>query len=244
MASQIRLELSTTNPDLQDGLQARLHDPLWLLARQWQFGEFNGADAGSPAAAQVVVDTTTLSRYQPGPQSAGHPSRPYTPEALALETLVESEPVGTGIRPNWKLAAEAGNHLLRLLQQNNAGQTRALWLNSAYVLAGPTPEQERTLDAASLQFMQVMSRRTIDGLRLAAHLRPLQARNGLTELFQETPFEQIAAADRPKVIAALTAWLTWADTFFQQTAPPAAGCRNVWSTPLPSREKPQRVKWY
>ena len=88
MASQIRLELSTTNPDLQDGLQARMHDPLWLLARQWQFGEFNGADAGSPAAAQVVVDQATLSRYQPGPQSAAHPSRPYAPETLALETLV------------------------------------------------------------------------------------------------------------------------------------------------------------
>ena len=222
MASQIRLELSTTNPDLQDGLQARMHDPLWLLARQWQFGEFNGADAGSPAAAQVVVDQATLSRYQPGPQSAAHPSRPYAPETLALETLVESEAVGTGARPNWKLAAEAGSHLLRLLQLNGAGQTRALWLSSAYVLAGPTADQERTLDAASLQFIQVMSRRTIDGLRLAAHLRPLQARNGLTELFQETPFEQIAAAERPKVIAALTAWLTWADTFFQQTAPPAA----------------------
>ena len=222
MASQIRLELSTTNPDLQDGLQARMHDPLWLLARQWQFGEFNGADAGSPAAAQVVVDQATLSRYQPGPQSAAHPSRPYAPETLALETLVESEAVGTGARPNWKLAAEAGNHLLRLLQLNGAGQTRALWLSSAYVLAGPTADQERTLDAASLQFIQVMSRRTIDGLRLAAHLRPLRDRNALVELFQETPFEQIAAAERPKVIAALTAWLTWADTFFQQTAPPAA----------------------
>ena len=222
MASQIRLELSTTNPDLQDGLQARMHDPLWLLARQWQFGEFNGADAGSPAAAQVVVDQATLSRYQPGPQSAAHPSRPYAPETLALETLVESEAVGTGARPNWKLAAEAGSHLLRLLQLNGAGQTRALWLSSAYVLAGPTADQERTLDAASLQFIQVMSRRTIDGLRLAAHLRPLRDRNALVELFQETPFEQIAAAERPKVIAALTAWLTWADTFFQQTAPPAA----------------------
>ena len=222
MASQIRLELSTTNPDLQDGLQARMHDPLWLLARQWQFGEFNGADAGSPAAAQVVVDQATLSRYQPGPQSAANPSRPYAPETLALETLVESEAVGTGARPNWKLAAEAGSHLLRLLQLNGAGQTRALWLSSAYVLAGPTADQERTLDAASLQFIQVMSRRTIDGLRLAAHLRPLRDRNALVELFQETPFEQIAAAERPKVIAALTAWLTWADTFFQQTAPPAA----------------------
>jgi hypothetical protein len=222
MASQIRLELSTTNPDLQDGLQARMHDPLWLLARQWQFGEFNGADAGSPAAAQVVVDMTTLSRYQPGPQSASNPARPYAPETLALETLVESESFATDSRPTWKLTAEAGNHLLRLLYPNGAGQTRALWLASAYVLAPPTADQERTLDAVSLQFIQVMSRRTIDGLRLAAHLRPLRDRNGLAELFQETPFEQITPTDQPKVIAALTAWLTWADRFFQQTAPPAA----------------------
>ena len=75
MASQIRLELSTTNPDLQDGLQARIHDPLWILARQWQFGEFNGADAGSPAAAQVLVDTTHLNRYRPGPPSSSLPAR-------------------------------------------------------------------------------------------------------------------------------------------------------------------------
>jgi hypothetical protein len=27
---------------MQDGLQARIHDPLWLLARQWQFGELKG----------------------------------------------------------------------------------------------------------------------------------------------------------------------------------------------------------
>lgn len=222
MASQIRLELSATNPDLQDGLQARMHDPLWLLARQWQFGEFNGADAGSPAAAQVLVDTTTLSRYQPGPLSASNPARPYAPETVALETLVESESIATDSRPNWKLTAEAGSHLLRLLHSNGAGQTRALWLASAYVLAPPTAEQERTLDAASLQFIHVMNRRTIDGLRLAARLRPLVARNALPELFQESPFEQIVEADRSKVIAALTAWLTWADTFFQQSAPPAA----------------------
>src|SRR5512134_2187116 len=102
MASQIRLELSTINPDLQDGLQARMHDPLWLLARQWQFGEFNGADAGSPAAAQVLLDTTLLNRYQPGPQSAANPSRLYAPEVMALETLVETEAVGAGARPNWR----------------------------------------------------------------------------------------------------------------------------------------------
>lgn len=35
--------------DLTQPLQARLRDPLWLLTRQWQLGEFLGADAGSPA---------------------------------------------------------------------------------------------------------------------------------------------------------------------------------------------------
>ena len=73
MASRIRLDLSTHNPDLQDGLQARIHDPLWMLGRQWQFGEFNGADAGSPAAAQVIVDQAAVTRYQPGPRSGPRP---------------------------------------------------------------------------------------------------------------------------------------------------------------------------
>src|SRR5580693_7296386 len=30
-------------------LQARVRDPLWFLTRQWQLGEFQGANAGSPA---------------------------------------------------------------------------------------------------------------------------------------------------------------------------------------------------
>ena len=89
MAATVRVELSTDCPELQDGLQARMHDPLWLLARQWQFGEFKGEDTGSPAAAQVVIESAPLSRYQPGPASGSNGIQPYSPHALALETLVE-----------------------------------------------------------------------------------------------------------------------------------------------------------
>ena len=115
MAATVRVELSTDCPELQDGLQARIHDPLWLLARQWQFGEFKGEDTGSPAAAQVVIESAPLSRYQPGPASGSHGIQPYSPLALALETLVEGEPMIAGDIPNWRLAAEAGLHLVRLL---------------------------------------------------------------------------------------------------------------------------------
>ena len=37
-----RLEPSSVTGDPTPGLEARLHDPLWLLTRQWQFGEFQG----------------------------------------------------------------------------------------------------------------------------------------------------------------------------------------------------------
>lgn len=222
MPSRIRLDLSTHNPDLQDGLQARIHDPLWMLARQWQFGEFNGADAGSPAAAQVIVDTAAVTRYQPGPRSSSNPSRPYAAAGLALETLVEAEPVTENSRPNWRLAAESGRHLFRLLETAGLGPTRAQWLASTYVLAAPTAEQAKQIDAASLSFIRVLSGRTIDGLRFAARLRELQAGNRLNDVFRDAPLDQVPEEDRPKILATLTTWLTWLDGLFQQGSAPSA----------------------
>lgn len=222
MASRIRLDLSTHNPDLQDGLQARIHDPLWMLGRQWQFGEFNGADAGSPAAAQVIVDTTAVTRYQPGPRSGPHPARPYAAGFLALETVVEAEPVTDDSRPNWRLAAESGRHLLRLLEAARVGPSRAQWLASAYVLTAPTEEQAKQIDAAGLSFILVLAGRTIDGLRFAARVRALQAGNSLNELFRDPPFAQIAEVDRSKLLGVLTSWLIWVDAFFQQATAPSA----------------------
>ncbi|GAB1723686.1 MAG: hypothetical protein GDA65_20265 [Nitrospira sp. CR1.1] len=222
MPSRIRLDLSTHNPDLQDGLQARIHDPLWMLGRQWQFGEFNGADAGSPAAAQVIVDTAAVTRYQPGPRSGPHPARPYAAIGLALETLVEAEPVTDNTRPNWRLAAESGRHLLRLLETARLGPPRAQWLASTYVLTTPTAEQAMQIDAASLSFIRVLSGRTIDGLRFSARVRALQASNSMAELFREAPFDQVSEVDRPKVLSQVTTWLTWLDGLFQQGSAPSA----------------------
>ena len=216
MASRIRLDLSTHNPDLQDGLQARIHDPLWMLGRQWQFGEFNGADAGSPAAAQVIVDTAAVTRYQPGPRAGTLPARPYATNNLALETLVEAEPVVDGSRPNWRLAAESGRHLLRLLETARLGPSRAQWLGSAYALAAPTAEQAKQIDAASLSFIRVLTGRTIDGLRFASRVRTLQAANQLNDVFLDAPLNQVPDVDRAKVLGIVTTWLTWVESLFQQ----------------------------
>ena len=59
-----RLEPLALTPDLTPGLQALLGDPLWLLGRQWQFGELRGEDGGTPISAVVEVEQAPLSRLR------------------------------------------------------------------------------------------------------------------------------------------------------------------------------------
>src|SRR5437870_502194 len=49
-----RIEPDCHSDDLRRALRAEIRDPLWMLTRQWQFGEFQGEDAGAPAFIEVL----------------------------------------------------------------------------------------------------------------------------------------------------------------------------------------------
>ena len=49
-----RLEGRPRSADFERSLRAEVRDPLWFLTRQWQFGEFEGDDAGSPIDARIA----------------------------------------------------------------------------------------------------------------------------------------------------------------------------------------------
>src|SRR5690349_4933811 len=57
-----RLEPRTRSPHLP-GLTGRIHDPMWMLGRQWQLGEFLGEDAGSPISVRVRGESTNPTAY-------------------------------------------------------------------------------------------------------------------------------------------------------------------------------------
>ena len=71
-------------PDIDEGMRARVADPVWFLARQWQLGEQRGEDASSP----VVIDVTpshvpiTYDRTRPD----------LEPTVVPAEALLEAEP--------------------------------------------------------------------------------------------------------------------------------------------------------
>lgn len=60
-----RIEPVSRDPKMQSGLKAAVHDPLWLLGRQWQIGEFQGEDAGSPAVARYIAESGAIDRFLP-----------------------------------------------------------------------------------------------------------------------------------------------------------------------------------
>jgi hypothetical protein len=63
-----RLEGRPRTNDFSRALRAEVRDPLWMLSRQWQLGEFRGADAGSPVTATFHVGVTTPTAFRPGQQ--------------------------------------------------------------------------------------------------------------------------------------------------------------------------------
>lgn len=77
---------SAVGGDIEHAMTARLRDPLWLLNRQWQVGEFFGEDAGSPI--RVEVETEHFPAESVGLRAG---QRPWDPGGTPLETLVEAE---------------------------------------------------------------------------------------------------------------------------------------------------------
>jgi hypothetical protein len=188
ITSWTRLEPRTQRDDLQDSLAARLHDPLWQLARQWQIGEFTAEDAGSPVTARVRLEQSPLTRYRPGPAGT---AVPYDARTTPLEALVERE----AATPDARSAALAGTHFLRLLEEHGAGRHGAAY-TARYALQAP-PDEPR-LDAAARRMLIVLAGRVPDGRRLHA------------DLARGLPVEPaIPAADRQAVTAAAEAYVAW-----------------------------------
>jgi hypothetical protein len=79
-----KLEPNSRNDNLSQTLRATIHDPAWMLARQWQLAEFQGEDTGSPVKIELTAREGAISRVILGD---GH-SFDYTKD-IPLEVLIE-----------------------------------------------------------------------------------------------------------------------------------------------------------
>jgi hypothetical protein len=199
-----RLEPRARESDVQIGLQARVHDPLWLLARQWQVGEFRGEDAGSPVVSRLEADSFGLTRYLPRalPASGTATGQPLDSRTTPLETIVEREPVVRSGGVNMRVAADAGQHFRHLLVAAGLGQ-----YVPAYLARFAFQPLGADADADSLRFANLMKGRVLDGARLFDALRAGNFPNpGLPGLSADAA---VSSSDREKAVTVAQQWRAW-----------------------------------
>jgi hypothetical protein len=210
---------------------ARLLDPLWLLARQWQMGEFQAVDAGTPVQARVRATSAMLSRAHlgelPVPATPTVPAPRFNPLRKPLEAVVERRrmrPVNVNDLSMLSLSVEAGLHFLHMLQQQPLTTSYRAPFITNYALQPLPAALAAATDEATRRFAQTMAGRAPDARRLAAAFRG----GGAAHVVQD-PSLHIAAGDQAEVQQTALAWIGWYDSLFEE---PANSADEAWN---PSR---------
>jgi hypothetical protein len=192
-----RIEVMARSIGLTGGLEARAADGLWLLARQWQVGEFHGDDAAQPAAARVTGRSIPLTSFRAGsgPGSSGHPVP--IPAGRPLETVAEAtaEP-GFGAA-HLHASARAGRRLTRLLRAAGLA-AGADALRSGFKLAPP----DHGVSAGGLgrAAAELLVRLGLDGAALA-RAEPARVTQALST--------RLGGADLGRAEAIVDGWRDW-----------------------------------
>ena len=205
------------------GLEMRIHDPLWLLARQWQFGEFQGEDTGSPVWAELGGVEMPINLYMPGSIEGCTPDdfEEYSPDT-PLEYLVERErtPARLALAANRRLAVEAGQQFFRLLDSILIDTYRVNLLG-AFGLKPLAAAERSGLDRDSLAFLDLMVGRALDGAQLLDAIQQASPADWATNLGFNT-------GDAPLANQAITAWKTWCEKMVGPVDPMAQS-QNTWN---------------
>ncbi|MEU7870015.1 hypothetical protein [Dactylosporangium sp. NPDC049140] len=156
-----RLEGRPRTTDFDRALRAELRDPLWMLTRQWQLGEFRGSDAGSPVTAFYSIGTANVSAPAKQPIEAAAERRTVPmergPDPVAYDLRL-------AIGRRW-LKLLGSSVLLRLFRDKYVDE---------YPIAAPDPAADadtpRTAHPEVWAQLQAVSGRRMDGFALYRHL--------------------------------------------------------------------------
>lgn len=188
----LRRETPSRGRGIEEGLAARLHDPLWSLARQWQFGEFRHENTGSPARVEVSSEVHRLDQWR---TVDGKAWQPYDPGTTPLEQVVEEHGGG----PSPRLRLEGGLRLARMLTAAGASADVAAFAGRCGFPKSSLVDAGDALIRAGLP----------DGAKLADSLDRLAAPNS-----REAELAKLKAVGKVSSTATQLAklaleWLTW-----------------------------------
>jgi hypothetical protein len=198
-----RLEPQPRDASMARSLQAQVRDPLWLLARQWQVGEFLGDDAGSPVHAALEAEMRTVTTYRPGIDDSGTVA---IDPALPIEVHVEREPVSLQMRGS----TQQGLYFENLVRQEKIpnGEIVIAAFRKAFPIAAASPDPTYAPPDA-LRFRSIVAGRVVDGEAL--YTSALAVSKG-----QTPPVPLPPEAANPGMPAVLSAFIAFRGSLFSE----------------------------
>jgi hypothetical protein len=212
-----RLEGRPRTHDFNRSLKAEVRDALWMLTRQWQMGEFQGDDAGSPIFAKIHMEMSRFDAYQ---ASTATP-KPFSYD-LPLETQVEQRPIPFQ-RGSQSIALDIrllmGRQWLKLLAPIGDFKSEFYTL---YPIAMPDPTQKADAEVVShnetWQTVAAFAQRALDGYKLYRFLKDAPTNHAHSGT-------SISAADHAAVEALEAKFIAWFERLLTQ---PALGEPDAW----------------
>lgn len=235
-----RLEGRPRQEDFERSLRVEIRDPLWMLTRQWQFGEFKGEDAGSAVKARVQLNTSRIDRFAVKPEQRDATGGKQWEKAIPydtgfpLETEVEREilfEAGPDDHCAYlSIRSQMGRYWMRLLKQAGLGLQD---VKSAFVerfgfedvAENPGPTDEEQLEAAHIrsdpaawQSLQAVKGRLPDGRRLLAAIE-----SGDFGLWVEAQFDSGLQQGLKELGLDFKSW------FYRLYSQPQTGIEDAWA---------------
>jgi hypothetical protein len=156
----IRLEPMTRSADrLAHALSAPVLDPLWMLTRQWQTGEFSGEDGAAPASVAIQFHVAPL-RLADEAEGA----RQRLQEGVAEATLF-AEPTP----PSWGDRARLGQELTDIVV-NSLGSSAYVILDALAAQCPLSTDPAKTVLPGERRAASLVDGQILDGVALLTHL--------------------------------------------------------------------------
>ena len=172
-----RIEGSQRAPSLDRALRAEIRDPLWLISKQWQMGEYKGEDAGSAIVAKVHVNSTRISKFIDSDALASEYNH-----AIPLEAQAEKTEIPFDIaehKYSYDIRLMMGRYWIKLLTKHRFKSIVAKF-KQEFPIDKPNNEASHSHYCAHKEvqeYLRAIQGRFLDGFDLYTRLKQEKASN-------------------------------------------------------------------
>jgi hypothetical protein len=214
-----RLEGRPRADNFERALKAEVRDAMWMLTKQWQMGEFEGDDAGSPVTAKLCTSTAEIEKYKAADQDVQAFDKKVPFEAKVEQRALPFSTLEQSLSLDLRLIM--GRRWFQLLDKAGLLASTKKFFLDHYGIRKPDPKKEEDAGICAhpevWQQYAAVAGRMVDGAQFLFDLKS-------SPKYYDMPDFPVGGDHQPFIDAENKFKEWYADLFYQ----PADPVNNAW----------------